>query len=115
MKKNLIFSVVLIIFCFFTFSNLYSVGAFSGELDPEGYITFPQKIEIQNGRGRGIIALSSEASGYTTSYQKVDITKSEFDNIVAKNDEATKYQEETQKLLDEEAQNVKKLKKNMKY
>ena len=46
---------------------------------------------------------------YTTSYQKVDITKSEFDNIVAKNDEATKYQEETQKSLDEEAQNVKKL------
>ena len=109
MKKKLILSVVLIIFCFFTFSNLYSVGAFSGELDPEGYITFPQKIEIQNGRGRGIIALSSEASGYTTSYQKVDITKSEFDNIVAKNDEATKYQEETQKSLDEEAQNVKKL------
>ncbi len=95
------------------FMNLYTVKAFSGELDPENYITLPSTIRIENKVGTGTINLSSSASGYTLSYQKVDITESQLNSMVAKNKEANEYIEENNKILKEKQENVTTLQKRI--
>lgn len=109
MKKKLIVGMILIIFSLLIGLNFYNVEAFSGELDPENYITLPSIINISNGIGTGTISLSPSASGYTISYQKVDVTESTFNSIQTKNKELNDYIEESNKTLEEKAANVKTL------
>lgn len=83
MKKKIINTILIILGCLIAF-NFYKVEAFSGELDPESYITLPSMINIQNGIGKGTVTLSPRASGYNISYQKVDISESEMNSIATK-------------------------------
>lgn len=108
MKRKIFVGVMIMILLFM---NLYTVKAFSGELDPENYITLPSTIRIENKVGTGTINLSSSASGYTLSYQKVDITESQLNSMVAKNKEANEYIEENNKILKEKQENVTTLQK----
>ena len=88
------------------FLSVYKVNAYTGEIDPEDYITLPSTIYIQNKVGTGTITLSSSASEYNISYQKIDITKEEFDNISAKLDEVNNYIESTNATILEKQENV---------
>ena len=86
MRKT-IAGILLIIFCLSMILPLCEVRAFSGELDPENYITLPSMIYIRDGIGTGSISISSSASGYTLSYQKVDIEDSTYNAIQSKSEE----------------------------
>lgn len=101
MKKKLIVGMILIIFSFSIVLNFYKVEAFSGELDPESYITLPGRISVENGIGTGTISLSSSASGYNISYQKVDITESTYNSFISKVNELNTYVNENTKTLEE--------------
>lgn len=91
MRKKIIGIMLIILGCLLVF-NIYKVeAAFSGELDPENYITLPSRINVKNGKGTGTITLSSSASSYSISYQKVDITASQFKSIQDKGKEINDY------------------------
>lgn len=107
MKKKLIIGIVFILFC--VFINVYSVEAYSGEIDPENYITLPSRISLNNGIGTGTISLSSSASDYNISYQKIDITESTLNNIKEKEEETNDYIEENNNILKEKEANLKTL------
>lgn len=109
MKKKIIAGMILIIYIFSISLNLYKVEAYSGELDPESYITLPSMIYVSNGVGTGTISLSSSASNYDISYQKIDITESTFNNIQNKAKETNDYVEESNNTLKEKEANVKTL------
>lgn len=94
MKNKLIAVVILITMILPMVLNLYKVEAFSGELDPEGYISMPFNIWVQNGIGTGTISLSSRASGYSIAYQKVDVTETQYNSINNKMDELNNYIDE---------------------
>lgn len=108
MKKKLIIGIVFILLC--VFINVYSVEAYSGEIDPENYITLPTTIYINNGIGEGTIYLSSNANEYNISYQKIDITESSYNSLNDKHDEVNEYIEENNKILKEKEANLKTLK-----
>ena len=101
--------MILIIYIFSISLNLYKVEAYSGELDPESYITLPSRIYVSDGVGTGTISLSSSASDYDISYQKIDITESTFNNIKNKAKEINDYVEESGNTLKEKEANVKTL------
>lgn len=108
MKKKLIIGIVFILFC--VFINVYSVEAYSGEIDPENYITVPTTIHINDdGIGEGTIYLSSSASEYNISYQKIDITESVYNSINNKGDELKEYIEENSNIKKEKEANLKTL------
>lgn len=109
MKKKWIVGIILLIFSFFMVLNFYKVEAYSGELDPESYITLPYTIYIKNQVGTGTITLSSRANGYNISYQKVDISQATFNNIKNKAEEVNKYIEESNNTLKEKEANAKTL------
>lgn len=109
MKKKLIVGIILITLCLSLFTNFHKVEAFSGELDPENYITLPSTIYVDNGIGTGTISLSSTASDYDISYQKIDITESTHKNIKEKIEELNDYIEENNNILKEKEANIKTL------
>lgn len=111
MKKKIIAGMILIIYIFSISLNLYKVEAYSGELDPENYITLPSMIYVNNGVGTGTISLSSSAGNYDISYQKIDITESTFNNIQNRVKEINDYVEESNNTLKEKEANVKTLQK----
>lgn len=106
MKRKIIVGILIIFFIFSMAVSFYNVKAYSGEIDPENYIYLPSIIYISGGEGKGTISLSSQATGYSISYQKVDITQSTYNNIQNKSKEASKYSEESEKTLEEKAENV---------
>lgn len=107
MKNKIIAVMILIIYIFSISLNLYKVEAYSGELDPENYITLPNMIYVSNGVGTGTISLSSNAGDYDISYQKIDITESTFNNIKNKAEEINSYVEESSNTLKNKEANVK--------
>lgn len=100
MKKKIISKIFLISAFFVLLILNYNVDAWSGEIDPNGYITMPDEISMNDGIGTGTISLSSSASGYSISYQKVDITISTYNSITAKGEEYTTYVQETNEILE---------------
>lgn len=108
MRKT-IAGILLIIFCLSMILPLCEVRAFSGELDPENYITLPSMIYIRDGIGTGSISISSSASGYTLSYQKVDIEDSTYNAIQSKSEEYQNYITTSNQTLKEKEANVKTL------
>ena len=106
MKRKLIVGIILIIFSFLILLNFYNVKAYSGELDPESYITLPSRIWLNNGIGTATIHLSSSASDYSISYQKIDIDQSTCDTIQSKGKELTDYIEEVNNTLKEKEANI---------
>lgn len=113
MKKKLISLLILITMILPMFLNLYEVKAFSGELDPESYISLPSDIEIEEGVGTGTIRLSSNATGYNIAYQKVDLTETQYSNIKNKNSELEDYAQTSTTTLQEKQANVQTLQTEM--
>lgn len=104
MNKKLIVGIILMIVSFSIFFNFYSVEAYSGEIDPKGYINLPSRIWIEDGIGTGKISLRAGISGYNISYQKVDINKNTFNTLENKNSEINDYiKEVNQKMKEKEA------------
>lgn len=106
MKNKIIAGMILIILNITIALPLCRVKAYSGEIDPENYITLPSTIWIENKVGTGTISLSSSANGYSISYQKIDTTKSTLDNISNKLDEINKYIEASNKTIKEKEANL---------
>ena len=106
MKRKIIAGILIIFFIFSMSVSFYNVKAYSGEIDPENYITMPGQMNIVNGEAVNTISLSTEASDYTISYQKIDIAKEKMDNIFAKVEEVEKYITDNGKLLEEKEKNV---------
>ena len=75
MKKVLVFGIILILLIFLIPLKFSKVEAYTGEIDPENYITMPGQMNIVNGEAVNTISLSAEASDYTISYQKIDIAQ----------------------------------------
>lgn len=109
MKKVLVFGIILILLIFLIPLKFSKVEAYTGEIDPENYITMPGQMNIVNGEAVNTISLSAEASDYTISYQKIDIAKEQMDNIFAKVEEVEKYITDNGKLLEEKEKNVQEL------
>ena len=105
MKKRFLVGIILIIFSFLISVNIYNVEAFSGELDPKGYIVIADTLFISDGIGTGTISLNT-SSEYTISYQKVDITESTYNTIQNKREDLKTYIEETEVTLEEKVANV---------
>lgn len=110
MRKKISIAIIFLI-GFVLMLNLYKVQAYSGELDPENYITFPDEISIKNNIGTGTVTLSSAASGYNISYQKIDVTKEKYDKIIAKMNEHNSYVDTAQKTINEKEANLTALQK----
>lgn len=104
MKKKILIVTILITFIASLFLNLYKVEAYTGEIDPENYITLPSTIYIKDKVGTGTVTLSSSASGYNISYQKIDITKEKSDSIRDKLKEVNDYIESSNKTQVEKLQ-----------
>ena len=108
--KNKIISIMILITLIAPLLSCYNaVQAYSGEIDPQNYITLPSTIWIENKVGTGTISLSSSASGYTLSYQKVDITKATLDSIDAKLTETNQYIETSNTEIKNKETNLKTL------
>ena len=107
--KRTIAKIVLIVFCFSMLLPFCEVRAFSGELDPENYISLPYLISVRNGVGTGTIKLSSSASGYTLSYQKVDIADNTYNAIQNKIQEYEDYITTSHQTIEEKEANFKTL------
>ena len=108
MKKKVIIAILVIIMMLANV-NINKVEAYTGEIDPENYITLPYSITIKDKVGTGTISLSSQASDYTISYEKVDTTKQVIDNLQAKSKEASEYISEESTKLEEKEKEVKAL------
>lgn len=93
MKRKIIAGMLLIILNLTLILPLHRVEAYTGELDPENYITLPSMINVSNNIGTGTIRLSSSVSNYSISYQKIDITQSTFNTINQKAQELNDYTE----------------------
>ncbi len=110
MKRKLLILTIIMTLIAPLFLSVYKVQAYTGEIDPENYITLPSTIWIQNKVGKGTVTLSSSASGYNISYQKVDITKEKLDSIKAKSDEVNDYIETSNQTIREKETNLTTLK-----
>ena len=106
MKRKLLILTIIMTLIAPLFLSVYKVQAYSGEIDPENYITLPSMIWIENKVGTGTVTLSSSASGYNISYQKVDITKEKLDSIGAKLDEVNNYIETSNQTIKEKETNL---------
>lgn len=106
MKRKLLILTIIMILIAPLFLNVYEVQAYSGEIDPENYITLPSTIWIENKVGTETVTLSSSASGYNIAYQKVDITKDKLDSIKAKSDEVNNYIKTSNQVIREKESNV---------
>ena len=92
MKKKIISILILIGIIVPLFGSYSKVQAYSGEIDPQNYITLPSTISIdENKMATGTITLSSSASDYKIYYQKVDITQEKMDSIKSKGTELSQY------------------------
>ena len=108
MKKKVIIAILVIIMMLANV-NINKVEAYTGEIDPENYITLPYSITIKDKVGTGTISLSSQVSDYTISYEKIDTTKQVIDNLQAKSKEASEYISEESTKLEEKEKEVKAL------
>ena len=85
MQKKIISILILIGIIVPLFGSYSKVQAYSGEIDPQNYITLPSTISVdENKMATGTITLSSSASDYKIYYQKVDITQEKMDSIKSK-------------------------------
>ena len=81
--KNKIISIMILLTIFMSMLSVLSkVKAYSGELDPENYITLPTTIWVENNIGTGTANVRDE--GFSIAYQKVDISKETYDGISEK-------------------------------
>lgn len=87
MKSKAFFAISILILLIILVSSTISY-AYSGEIDPKGYISFSDSMSILDNKGSGTITISSEAVGYNLSYQKVDMNKEKFDKIAGLTDES---------------------------
>lgn len=92
--KNKMISVMIILTLVMSMLSVFNkVEAYSGELDPENYITLPSTIWLENNIGTGTANVRDD--GYSISYQKVDISNSSYSEISKKlkdyNDAIKKY------------------------
>ncbi len=111
MKKKIISILIMMALIVPLFSYHSVVQAYSGEIDPQNYITLPSIITVdENKMGTGTISLSSSASGYSISYQKVDITQETMNSITTKANELEQYVETTNKEVENKKTNLKELK-----
>lgn len=110
MKRKLLVLTIIMALISPLFLSVYKVQAYTGEIDPENYITCPSRITIQNNIGTGTVTLSASASGYNISYQKIDITKEKSDSIEAKLDELNAYIETSNQTIKEKESNLDTLK-----
>ena len=111
MKKKIILILIMMALIVPLFSYHSVVQAYSGEIDPQNYITLPSIITVdENKMGTGTISLSSSASGYSISYQKVDITQETMNSINTKSNELQQYVETTNKEVKNKETNLKELK-----
>ncbi len=113
MKKKLIASIVLVtIILSILFNFSYNkVAAYSGEIDPKGYIVMPGEMIIENGQAKGTISLTSTASGFSIAYQKVDMTDAQFNTVDEKRVAYESYYNTEKPKLDAKQENVNNLKK----
>ena len=111
MKRKLLILTIIMTLIAPLFLSVYKVQAYTGEIDPENYITLPSMIWIENKVGTGTVTLSSSASGYNISYQKVDITKDKLDSIKAKSDEVNDYIKTSNETIKEKETNLTTLQK----
>ena len=81
-----------------------TVEAYTGEIDPENYISLPLSLMTVNNKATATI--STSASGYDIYYQKVDLTENLFNTIINKGEELKKYQTDTKKELDDKKEEV---------
>ena len=109
MKNKIIVGTILLVLILSITSSLYTVEAFTGDIDPKNYITMPNIIHIKNKIGTGTATLSTEATGYTMSYQKVDITDTQNTNIEAKTKEYNNYMTTTQDEINKKSADLKTL------
>lgn len=110
MKKKILIVTILITFIASLLLSFYEVEAYTGEIDPENYITLPSTIYIKDKVGTGTVRLSSSVSGYNISYQKIDITKEKSDSISDKLKEVNNYIESSNKTIKEKETNLTTLK-----
>ena len=113
MKKKLISLLILITMILPMFLNFYQVKAYSGEVDPENYITLPSRIWLEEGVGTGTIRLSSNASDYDISYQKVDLTETQYNNFDTKNSDINDWIEECNTTIQQKRANIETLQTEM--
>lgn len=106
MKRKLLILTIIMTLISPLFLSVYKVQAYTGEIDPENYITCPSEITIQNNIGTGTVKLSASATGYNISYQKIDITKEKWDSIIAKSDKLNAYIETSNQTIKEKKSNL---------
>ena len=99
-QKSTIFLLFLLLFSLIG----STVEAYTGEIDPENYISLPLSLMTVNKKATATI--STSASGYDIYYQKVDLTENLFNSIINKGEELKKYQTDTKKELDDKKEEV---------
>lgn len=110
MKRKLLVLTIIMALISPLFLSVYKVQAYTGEIDPENYITCPSEFSVENKIGTGTVTLSASASGYNISYQKIDITKQKWDSITTKIHELNAYIETSNKTIKEKESNLNTLK-----
>ena len=111
MKRKVLVLTIILTLISPLFLCVCKVQAYSGEIDPENYITMPSTIWIENKVGTGTVTLSSLVSDYNISYQKVDITKEKLDSITAKSNEINDYIKTSNEIIKEKETNLTTLQK----
>lgn len=106
MKKKIIAGMII---CVLAILSLYKVGAYSGEVDPEGYITLPYIINVANNKGTGTVSVS--ATGYEISYQKVDVSETLYNSMTSKRGEIDTHYETINEQKKEKETNLSELRK----
>ncbi len=109
MKNKVISIMILVVLILSMCMCISPVEAFSGELDPQKYITMPYSITMENGTGTGTVTLSGEANGFSIAYQKIHITSSQKDTITAKYNELNNYITQFNAAVEQRNANIKKL------
>ena len=79
-QKSAVFLLVLL----FVMIVGATVNAYTGEIDPENYITLPFSLLIVNNKSTATISVNT--SGYDIYYQKVDMTESVYNSLKNKHD-----------------------------
>ena len=102
-QKSAIFLLVLL----FVMIVGATVNAYTGEIDPENYITLPFSLLIVNNKSTATISVNT--SGYDIYYQKVDMTESVYNSLKNKHDEAEKYSKDAKKEIEDKKAEVKEL------
>lgn len=114
MKRKIITSAIFVALTAFLLNFYNVIQAYSGEIDPNNYISLPSSIFVKNKVGTGTVSLATGANGYTLSYQKVDITLATFDNLDAKLDQINQYIKNANTEIEKKSTDIKNLQEEYK-